>query len=180
MRGSAGIGGAPGAAAREELTRRAVQAWSDADSVLFVCLGNVCRSPFAERLALHEVEGRKLVSSAGHYPVPGRGSPELALAAARDFGVDLASHRSRVLSRSMLEEADAVFVFDDENYHAVTAEHRGAAERTHLLGALSPAGPVVVADPFGGPASHYQAVYRQIAEAIAAGEQACRSRTGGR
>jgi len=180
MRGSAGIGGAPGAAAREELTRRAVQAWIDADSVLFVCLGNVCRSPFAERRALHEVEGRKLVSSAGHYPVPGRGSPELALAAARDFGVDLASHRSRVFSRSMLEEADAVFVFDEENFHAVTAEHRGAAERTHLLGALSPEGPVIVADPYGGPPSQYQAVYRQIAEAIAAGQRAVSQRSRAR
>lgn len=180
MRGSAGIGGALDAAAREELTRRAVQAWIDAGGVLFVCLGNVCRSPFAERLALGEVEGRKRVSSAGHYPVSGRGSPELARAAARELGVDLASHRSRVLSRSMIEEADGVFVFDEENFHAVTAEHRGAAERTHLLGALSPEGPVIVADPYGGPPSQYQAVYRQIAEAIAAGERARRSGTGGR
>jgi len=172
MRGSAGIGGAPDDATREELTRRAAQAWTDADSVLFVCLGNVCRSPFAERLALREVEGRKRVTSAGHYPVSGRRSPELALSAAQELGVDLASHRSRVLSRTMLEEAEAVFVFDDENYDAVISHHPGAPERTHLLGALSHDGPAIVADPFGGPASHYQAVYRQIAAAIAAGEQA--------
>jgi protein-tyrosine-phosphatase len=72
----------------------------------------------------------------------------------------------------MLEEADAVFVFDEENYEAVTSHHPGAAERTHLLGALCHEGPLHIADPFGGPASLYEAVYRQIAGAIAAAGQA--------
>jgi protein-tyrosine-phosphatase len=70
-----------------------------------------------------------------------------------------------------VEEADAVFVFDEANYEAVVSHHPGAAERTHLLGALSPDGPLRIADPFGGPASLYEAVYRQIAGAIAAAEQ---------
>jgi len=161
----------PRGATREELTRAAARAWSDARSFLFVCLGNVCRSPFAERLALGQIAGRH-ASSAGHYPVPGRRPPELALTTAESFGVDLASHRSRVLSRPMVEEADAVFVFDEDNYEAVVSHHPGAAERTHLLGALCPEGPLRIADPFGGPASAYEAVYRQIAGAIAAAEQA--------
>ena len=161
-------------AKRQELARHATRAWSHARSVLFVCLGNVCRSPFAERLALRQFEGRPHAASAGHYPVSGRRSPEPALAAAQAFGVDLASHRSRVLSRSMLEEADAVFVFDHENYRAVIAQHPGVAERTHLVGALCTTGPVVVADPFGGPPSLYEAVYRQIADALGAAGN-CRS-----
>ena len=135
--------------------------------MLFVCLGNVCRSPFAERLALGLLEGRRHATSAGHYPVAGRRPPELALAAAQGFGVDLASHRSRVLSRSMLEEAQAVFVFDEQNYEAVVSCQRSAAQRTHLLGALCCDGPLQITDPYGGPASLYAAVYRQIASALA-------------
>nr|MBA3422554.1 hypothetical protein [Thermoleophilaceae bacterium] len=156
---------------REELTREATRAWGDAQSLLFVCLGNVCRSPFAERLALGQI-GRRHAVSAGHYPVSGRRPPELALATAQMFDVDLASHRSRVLSRSMVEEANAVFVFDEQNHEALVSHHSGAAERTHLLGALAHEGPLHIADPFGGPASLYEAVYRQIAGAIAAAEQA--------
>ncbi len=163
---------APSDPAREELARQAARSWTDAQSLLFVCLGNVCRSPFAERLALNRCQGRRRATSAGHYQSSGRRPPELALAAAQAFGVDLASHRSRVLSRTMLEKADAVFVFDHENYDAVISLHPGATEHTHLLGALSHEGPVVIADPFGGAPSTYDAVYRQIADAIAAGEQA--------
>ncbi len=162
----------PADATREELARHATRAWNGARSLLFVCLGNVCRSPFAERLALRHFEGRRHATSAGHYPVSGRRSPELALAAAQGFGVDLTSHRSRVLSAGMLYEADAVFVFDRQNYEAVTAQQSGVAERTHLLGALCPAGPLSIADPFGGPVSLYEAVYREIAGALAAAEDA--------
>ena len=158
-------------AEREDLAREAARAWSDADSLLFVCLGNVCRSPFAEALALHRF-GRRQVSSAGHYPVADRRPPELALSAAKGFGIDLAPHRSRVLSRPMVEEADAIFVFDEANREAVVSHHPGAAERTHLLGALSPDGPLHLMDPFGGPPSLYKAVYNQIADALAAAEEA--------
>ena len=171
MPDSATAASGPADATREELRREATRAWSDARSFLFVCLGNVCRSPFAERLARRQDAGRHVIS-AGHYPVSGRRPPELAVDAAQGFDVDLASHRSRVLSRGMVEEADAVFVFDRENYQAVISHHPGAAERTHQLGALCPEGPLHVADPFGGPASHYEDVYHQIAAAIAAAEQA--------
>lgn len=171
MPDSATAASGPADATREELRREATRAWSDARSFLFVCLGNVCRSPFAERLARRQDAGRHVIS-AGHYPVSGRRPPELAVDAAQGFDVDLASHRSRVLSRGMVEEADAVFVFDRENYQAVISHHPGAAERTHQLGALCPEGPLHVADPFGGPASLYEDVYHQIAAAIAAAEQA--------
>ena len=157
---SATTSGVPTDPGREELSRQATRAWGNARSVLFVCLGNVCRSQFAERLASRH--GHRHATSAGHYPVSGRRPPELALAAARAFGVDLSSHRSRVLCPSMLEQSDAVFVFDEENYEAVISQHPCAAERTHLLGALSHDGPAFIADPFGGPASLYAAYNRRI------------------
>jgi protein-tyrosine-phosphatase len=157
-------------AERENLAQEAARAWSDARSLLFVCLGNVCRSPFAEALTLRRI-GRRQAISAGHYPVSGRRPPELALVTAKRFGLDLGPHRSRVLSGRMVEEADAVFVFDEANREAVVSHHPGAAERTHLLGALSPEGPLHIADPFGGPRSLYEAVYRDIAGALAAAER---------
>ena len=155
-------------ASRDELTREARRAWAEARSLLFVCLGNICRSPFAEHLAREHLDGDRDLVSAGSYPVPGRRAPAEAIAAARPFGVDLGAHRSRVLSREMLEQADAVYVFDHANRRAVASEQPRSPQRVHWLGALSDDGPLPISDPFGGPASEYELVYRQIAEAIEA------------
>lgn len=158
----------------EDRRARAIRAWSDADSLLFVCFGNVCRSPFAERFVVQRLGEDRRAVSAGHYRVSGRLPPGEAVSAAREFGVELKGHRSQVLSRELVDQADAVFVFDDHNYGAVTSEQPEAAERTHLLGALREEGPLMISDPFGGPPPLYDAVYKQIVAAIEAAERARR------
>lgn len=163
--------GAPDPSSRRDLERRARRAWSEAGSVAFVCLGNVCRSPFAERLALQQLSGERRVTSAGYYPEPGRRCPHDAIAVARGHGVDLRSHRSRVLSGDTLERADAVFVFDEQNERTIVTEHPWAAKRIHFLGALSDGGPLKIGDPFGGARARYEATYRLIADALAAAER---------
>ena len=159
-------------AALRELHEQAVRAWGEARSLLFVCLGNICRSPFAEHLALRHLPADRSASSAGYYPDTGRCTPPAAVAVARGFGVDLRAHRSRFLSRKLLEQADAVFVFDQQNYRAIAKSHPWATERTHFLGALSPDGPLAIRDPFGGTAAKYETAYRQIAGAIEAAQRA--------
>ena len=159
-------------AARRELHEQALRAWSEAGSLLFVCLGNICRSPFAEQLALRDLPADRRASSAGHYPEPGRRTPPAAVAVARRFGVDLRAHRSRLLSRKLLEQADAVFVCDRQNHRAIAETHPWAIERTHFLGALSPDGPLAIRDPFGGAAAGYETAYGQLAAAIEAARSA--------
>ncbi|MBA2419530.1 MAG: low molecular weight protein arginine phosphatase [Thermoleophilaceae bacterium] len=155
-------------ASRDELMRDARSAWAEAHTFLFVCLGNICRSPFAEHLARAHLDEDRSLMSAGSYPVPGRRAPAEAIAAAHPFGVDLRTHRSQVLSREMLQQADAVYVFDHANRRALVSEQPNCAQRVHWLGALSDDGPLSISDPFGGPASEYELVYRQIAQAIEA------------
>ena len=159
--------GKPDQASRAELAHEARSAWAEARTLLLVCLGNICRSPFAEHLARAHLDGDRNLISAGSYPVPGRSAPAQAIEAARPFGVDLRAHRSRVLSREMLQQADAVYVFDHENYRAAVSEH-AFPEQVHCLAALADDGPLSISDPFGGPASEYELVYRQIAAAIEA------------
>lgn len=152
----------------------ATRAWGNARTVLFVCMGNICRSPFAERLARQQLPADRRASSAGHFPDPGRRPPRPAVRAARrGFDVDLRDHRSRVLSPEIVEAADAVFVCDAHNHAAVTELCPDAAGRTHFLGALHPGGPLTVADPYGGAESEYGVVYGQIARAIATAISSC-------
>lgn len=162
---------------RRRLRRRALQALGR-EALAFVCLGNICRSPFAERLAAQRLQGERQIVSAGYFPEEGRRSPEPAVAVAKRLGVDLSQHRSRVLGPDLVEQAGAIFVFDQDNYRTVVREHRPAKRRVHFIGALGERGPLFVPDPYGGPVEAYERVYRRITELIAPdGASAARHRS---
>ena len=68
--------------------------------VVFVCSGNTCRSAYAEAFARAEAARRGLAvefSSAGTEAIEGARSPDDAVAAARERGIDLTGHRARTL-----------------------------------------------------------------------------------
>jgi protein-tyrosine-phosphatase len=76
--------------------------------VLFVCAGNICRSPFAEGLARRLAAERGLdveFASAGEIALDGDRCPPDAVAVAMEYGVDLSSHRAR---RFTTDKADKV------------------------------------------------------------------------
>ena len=79
--------------------------------VLFVCAGNLCRSPFAEELARLRAGERGLdveFESAGEIAYEGSRCPDDAVAAASRYGVDLTAHRARRLTREQEAVADEV------------------------------------------------------------------------
>ena len=79
--------------------------------VLFVCAGNLCRSPFAEGLARRLASERGLdieFESAGEIAYEGSQCPTDAVAAARRYGVDLTAHRARRLTPEREAAADEV------------------------------------------------------------------------
>jgi protein-tyrosine phosphatase len=98
----------------------------DVASILVVCTGNLCRSPFAEGLLRRMLTERwgptaPTVSSVGTIAREGTPAPPEAIAAASEGGVDISAHTARRLAREHLAEADLVI--------AITAEHRDAVVR---------------------------------------------------
>lgn len=137
-----------------------------ATAVLFVCKGNICRSPFAEHYARRVLPNHVEIDSSGTYPHDDRSSPAEAVEAARPFDVELSNHRSSILSAEQVQRADVILVFDEANLNRVRSLFPEADEKLYRLGAIAPGGSVELHDPYGGDLEAFSDSYRRIAGAI--------------
>lgn len=142
----------------------------DVESVLFICLGNICRSPFAEVIAQERLRarGRALprVSSAGIHTRQAAAPPDDARAAAAAYGVSLETHRPRQLTAEMMEAHDLVVVMEHAQMAQLHATFPQFRERVFLL-PLFDAGAAgrarfVIDDPFAQSRAVFDACYRRI------------------
>lgn len=106
-------------------------------SVLFVCHGNIIRSPMAEAflkkfLIQSGCEGIA-VGSAGLSAVTGRQVDPRSLKVAREFDVILDGHRAQLLSSELVDKADVIFVMDYLNEARLLAQFPDAQEKVLLL-----------------------------------------------
>jgi protein-tyrosine phosphatase len=95
--------------------------------VLFVCMGNICRSPTAEGVFRHVIQqqgtaDRFMVDSAGtHAYHVGEQPDRRAQQTARARGIDLAFIRARKVTRNDFAEFDYILAMDSDNYHNLLA-----------------------------------------------------------
>ena len=129
--------------------------------LLFVCTGNICRSPTAEALARRELERHPgvpiQVSSAGSHALEGNPAASRSMLAAATRGASLERHFARELTRRRVRAADLILCMAAEHRPFVLSYDRAAAGRTFLLAtfarvagqwdwlATSPAGLVALA-----------------------------------
>jgi protein-tyrosine phosphatase len=119
-------------------------------SVLFLCLGNLCRSPFAAAAAQPRLPG-VVVSSAGFLRHDERPSPARFVATALTLGVDLSMARAHRVAATQVEAAELIVCMDLDNLSRMAAEFPAAIARTTLLGLFDPDGPPEVRDPYALP-----------------------------
>jgi protein-tyrosine phosphatase len=131
-------------------------------SILVVCHGNICRSPYLEavlRRALPDLT----VTSAG-FVGPGRPVPPFSLAVSARRGLDLSEFRSRPLAPAKVREVDLVVVMDARQARYMSTHLRVAPWRILVAGDLDPMPGTTraIEDPWRQPIEVYVAVFDRL------------------
>ena len=142
--------------------------------VLFVCLGNICRSPLAEAAFREEAARTGLDAEADSAGTGGwhRGEPpdRRAIAAARRNGVDISDLRARQVRPGDFEAFDHILALDADNLADLRVLRPAGSRATlsllldHLPGREGEA----VADPYYGGDGHFDITWRDVSEAARA------------
>ncbi len=131
--------------------------------ILFVCLGNICRSPLAEGI-LRSINSDIMIDSAGtsNYHI---GSPpdRRMIETAQSYGIDISNLVARQFTTEDFNRFDKIFIMDNENYRNVVAlaENESHIKKVHYT--LSKKNNVP--DPYFGGKDGFIQVYEMLHDA---------------
>lgn len=146
-------------------------------SVLFVCLGNICRSPLAQGIFEHQIARAGLdaafdADSAGtsgwhEGEPPHRGS----IAVARKYGISIERQRSRPVHPKDGEVFDYIIAMDTANRESLLSEFRFPEKKIHMMRDFSLSEATTkgqsVPDPWGMGENAFEEVYSILFDAVA-------------
>lgn len=138
--------------------------------VLFVCTGNVCRSPMAEgflRRMAEEAGAGIEVGSAGLGAMEGMAPSRHSVVAMDEEEIDISSQRSRMLTPEMVESYTHIFGLGSGHVEAIRSYFPEAAEKTFVLREFVSNGlDLEVPDPIGGDLDEYRLTRNLLKEAM--------------
>ena len=140
---------------------------SKPQNLLFICQGNICRSPYAERRARSIFSSFGLnttVDSAGMLPRNRRPSPHTAIDAAKFTDVDLNSHLSKYADSDLVSKADLIFIFDNTNLESFKQRYPTQIKKLVFLSVFNNYDNVknYITDPEGKDIYAFQKTYDTI------------------
>ncbi len=142
--------------------------------ILFVCLGNICRSPLGEGIMLHFIEEKNLenrfqVDSAGTAGYHINEAPDhRTIANAKKNGVDISKLRARKFTAEDFDAFDKIYVMDESNYDNIVALAKNTTEKNkvdYLLNVLHPHQNKHVPDPYYGTEKDFEDVFQLVYKA---------------
>ncbi len=139
--------------------------------ILFICTGNVCRSPMAEGLLRHMLRGRNdvQVASAGLAALEGMRATDAAIEVMAELGIDISTHVSQSMNSDLVRQADFVFVMTHQHQDTLQTLFPFAAEKTFLVREFEEARAGEnkdIADPIGQSIDVYRRTRDQIRDAL--------------
>lgn len=141
--------------------------------VVFICTGNVCRSPMAEGFYRHETKSDDSIriGSAGISAFDGQEASQHSVDVMQQEGIDIADHASRMLTADIVAQASHIFGMTRTHRDAVQMMFPEAREKVFVLREFLVGSDadfdLDVSDPIGGSLEEYQRTRNLIKEALA-------------
>ena len=131
------------------------------DNVVYICMGNICRSPFAEMYSQLKYPGYTFYST-GFVVKSGRLPPIAAVNAANKHNVDVALHLSTVIDNFANKKVDAWFIMDRSNLmNLIEALPAIDTKKIFSVGGVNE-----IPDPFNKGAANFEATFTYIARQL--------------
>jgi len=141
-------------------------------NVLFVCTGNICRSPLAEGILKKKYSEKNIhgvIDSCGFEPYHSGDSPDRrAQQIARANGIDISSYAARLFRIEDFDRFDKIFVMDSYHYQSVmrVARHDKDRQKVDFIrNVVLPCQNKPVKDPYYDNFSAFEKVFNQLDEA---------------
>jgi len=141
-------------------------------NILFLCIGNICRSPFAHGLFDKLIADGGLTGfktrSAGLLALPGNAATSLAQKVAEEYSVDLVMHRAEAVSRELVDWSDLILVMEKSQEDMLLADFPEANDKVRLMRHFARFGSRErgIADPYGLNYEAYRFCYLDIEDAV--------------
>jgi protein-tyrosine-phosphatase/predicted ATP-grasp superfamily ATP-dependent carboligase len=140
---------------------------SDVGHMLFVCKGNICRSPLAAAYmrARMKQEGRYgVIDSAGLETTEGKGADPSAKLVAQRHGLSLDSHKTKKISEVLVDQADLILVMEPAQQAKLIKSYPGTKGKVFLLGCFEAMMSADIGDPHSRPIDDFELCYSRLCE----------------
>jgi protein-tyrosine phosphatase len=140
--------------------------------ILFVCTGNICRSPLAEGILRSKLDKKDLhaiVDSAGFENFHVNDPPDdRAIKTGKKYGIDISGHRGRLMTSRDAEQFDRIYVMDSWHYRnamKLCSTDDQAAKIDLIMNSVYPGQDIPVKDPWYSGMEAFEEVYHQLDDA---------------
>jgi protein-tyrosine phosphatase len=150
------------------------------ESMIFICKGNICRSPFAHYIAQKEMEtdfkNKITIDSAGLDAKPSNRSPANAVLTAKDFGVNLGNHIPKSIEQNMFEGSSMIIAMETWHFHTLKKRFPESADKIFLFplfendkeGKMRGFYRYNIEDPYGKNLYEFKKCFQRIERCVAA------------
>lgn len=137
------------------------------DSILIICTGNICRSPYAQE-KMHQLLPNRKIDSAGiateKTGLQGKSADGMAIDMAKEMNVDISLHTAKQITQDLVNEYDLILTMDRNQIEILCRSIPTARHKTFLLGHWI--GLSKIEDPYQKDEHVFRQVFMNIDKAL--------------